>query len=597
MTTMTFLRCAFPAETPQFFSVQVEPSMFINDLRATIYHKLKSVYKVDVSFDDIKLFKVDIPTYVGESDESLLNRVRHYLHVHSSDAPLPAGRGVKQAFPESSTYEISVLVFNAEGKVLELLDALAEPQGLYKRKIRKDLTRAVKTLPSKAPSELVRDAANVEELLDSGYVYINHIPVALFNRALAKLQQRLEDSEFPVTPEEVAMDKYYVDVAERFEDYQHEVLWANGPPMIVLEQRQVPGVGEDPKLKCIANMVNAIRTQKLDVYRGSCNFPMVLIAIAGSRLQISIAVYVGAVFISDLVDMDVRYGFHGHETTIRLTRISKALSLCREELRKSYTCANILCVTSSPRDISFLYPQPLSATETPLPIVQYNEYLNRNGAPMDTVPDIQRRTTALYTGTFDGKRVLIKFTPSYHSEAHCILAGAGFAPKLYFCGLIVGNLYMVVMDYIPDAKRLNAHTGDELVKVLPLAIQKVEEAVSILHQRDIVFADLRDNNIIISGEGDGKCVMLIDFDWAGTHDVDRYPATLNPASVWANGVEAYGMLKKEHDLWQIKRLKQILAPFQNSGVSRSDGPLAINVPSAPVPSAPVCAAVDMIGAF
>ncbi|KAF9559395.1 hypothetical protein CPC08DRAFT_525976 [Agrocybe pediades] len=336
-------------------------------------------------------------------------------------------------------------------------------------------------------------------------------------------------------------------------------------------------------------MVNAIRTQKLDVYRGSCNFPMVLIAIAGSRLQISTAVYVGSFFISDLVDMDVRYGFHGHETTIRLTRISKALSLCLKELRTYY--ADILRGTPSPRDISFLYPQPISATGTALPIVQYNEYLNRNGVPMDTVPDIPQRTTALYTGTFDGERVLIKFTRRYHAEAHCILADAGFAPKLHFCGLIVGNLYMVVMDYIPDAKCLNAHTGDELVKVLPLAIQKVEEAVSILHQRDIVFADLRDNNIIISGEGDDKCVMLIDFDWAGTHDVDRYPATLNPASVWANGVEAYGMLKKEHDLWQIKRLKQILAPFQNSGVSRSDGPLAINVPSAPV------CAVDMIGAF
>jgi len=46
------------------------------------------------------------------------------------------------------------------------------------------------------------------------------------------------------------------------------------------------------------------------------------------------------------------------------------------------------------------------------------------------------------------EETVIKFTARYHEKAHRILASSVFAPKLHFCGRIVGSLCMVVMDCV-----------------------------------------------------------------------------------------------------------------------------------------------------
>ena len=47
--------------------------------------------------------------------------------------------------------------------------------------------------------------------------------------------------------------------------------------------------------------------------------------------------------------------------------------------------------------------------------------------------------------------VVVKFTVKDHEEAHCILAENQLAPKLYFCIPLVGDMYMVIMDYVNSA--------------------------------------------------------------------------------------------------------------------------------------------------
>lgn len=283
---------------------------------------------------------------------------------------------------------------------------------------------------------------------------------------------------------------------------------------------------------------------------------MVLIGIAGSRLEISIAIYVGAIFVSDLVTINLSRGFHGSDTTIRLARIFKALASCLQDLKSYYE----RIPTSSPSDYSFLYPHPITANETALPPIKYDKYLGLNGLPIETVPDLGERSTAVYTGSFNGDKVLIKFTHRYNKKAHTLLAGAGLAPRLHFCNPIVGNLLMIVMDYIPDAKSVLRLRVEEspLPSIIP---EQVEKAVTLLHNRDIVFGDLRDGNVIYApptpDQTDGR-VMLVDFDWAGSHDIDRYSATLNPAGGWADGVSQYVKMHKEHDLWQLNRLKEVV---------------------------------------
>ncbi|KAF4617832.1 hypothetical protein D9613_005704 [Agrocybe pediades] len=543
------LLCAYPAEIPIFFDVEVEPSKHISTLREAIYAKLK-LYESEsyggLKLKDLKLLNVAIPT---RPKDTRVNRIRNYLHVHSSDAPLQNIRTVDAVFGTEQSSDVRVLVFTSE--IIELLDVLAEPEtASHKRKIRKNLKETVKRKGlSRSPSDAIKSSSSVQELITGCQVHINHVPVALFNSALAKLQQCLDDPNFLVTDAEVKWAADYIRLATSFYPdesarndaikstinsalgsdgkwetrleqkadsssyFTPDAFWDTEHDkfiLMLLEAKNVPGLWGDPKLQCVADLLKVVSNSKYDTYRGACNFPVVLIGIAGCRLQVSMAVYVGAVLVSDLVEIDLsRFGFHASDVTIRVAQIFKALSNCRKDLQKYY--ADIERRAKSATDITFLYPQPISATETPLPKIIYDQFLDHDGKPLDKLPDFENRTTAMYTGALDGKQVVVKFTRRYNAKAHQILADAGFAPQLHFCGLIVGNLYMVVMDYMPEAKCLADYEGDDSIGILPLAIEKVGVAVALLHAQNIVFADLRCGNIMVCGEHD-KSVKLVDFD-------------------------------------------------------------------------------------
>jgi serine/threonine protein kinase len=79
---------------------------------------------------------------------------------------------------------------------------------------------------------------------------------------------------------------------------------------------------------------------------------------------------------------------------------------------------------------------------------------------------------------------------------------------------------------------------------------KVEEAVHLLHDKDIVFGDLHSNNILYGASE--RRVVLIDFDWSGKKGESRYLVTLNRAELgrtWKEEVTSYGVMRKADDLW------------------------------------------------
>jgi len=53
--------------------------------------------------------------------------------------------------------------------------------------------------------------------------------------------------------------------------------------------------------------------------------------------------------------------------------------------------------------------------------------------------------------------VLVKYTPRYNKVAHQLLAknNPPLAPALYSCTLVLGGLYMVVMEYLSSASSLH----------------------------------------------------------------------------------------------------------------------------------------------
>ena len=108
---------------------------------------------------------------------------------------------------------------------------------------------------------------------------------------------------------------------------------------------------------------------------------------------------------------------------------------------------------------------------------------------------------------------------------------------------------MIVMDRV-DGNSIWQLQEDK-VPISEIVLTKVEEAVGLLHNEDIVFGDLRGNILYIASE---HRVVLVDFDWAGKNGECRYPVTLmtlNPGGcgkAWAENILPYGIM---HDLWQL----------------------------------------------
>ncbi|CAI2193498.1 15207_t:CDS:2, partial [Funneliformis geosporum] len=81
-------------------------------------------------------------------------------------------------------------------------------------------------------------------------------------------------------------------------------------------------------------------------------------------------------------------------------------------------------------------------------------------------------------------------------------------PQRSLCGL-----YMIVMEYVNGQKLRDCDLEDTERKKI---INDIEVAINHLHTNDIVFADLRDSNILVIKDDDEKYSgMLVDFDWAG----------------------------------------------------------------------------------
>jgi len=293
-------------------------------------------------------------------------------------------------------------------------------------------------------------------------------------------------------------------------------------------------------------------------FREYTNFPVVLIGATANRLEISIAVCVGSIYVSKLLSLDLSFGFHTSKNIIRLARVFKALLCCRVDLQNYYNGVSKL---ASPR-LSCLYPNPTPADPSKtLPKLVYHQFLTRTGQLASTLANLGNITTAMYIATLDdtSQEVVVKFTARYNEEAHRILAEAQLAPRLHYCERVIGDLYMVVMDRV-DGKSI--WQLQEERKPVPEVVFKMFEDAVLLHERNIVFGDLRDPNILyVASKGSDKgCVNLVDFDWPEKNREGRYPAALNLNNTWPEEVLPYGIMRLSHDLWQLDRLKALCVP-------------------------------------
>ncbi|KAF8633626.1 hypothetical protein AX17_004418 [Amanita inopinata Kibby_2008] len=107
---------------------------------------------------------------------------------------------------------------------------------------------------------------------------------------------------------------------------------------------------------------------------------------------------------------------------------------------------------------------------------------------------------------------------------------------------------MVVMEYIEGEMLAVAK---EKIKLEAVQTQ-IQRAVDLLHERNLVFGDLRAANIMI---GKTDKVKLIDFDWVGVHGQAQYPPMISTRIAWPPGVGALSVMYKSHDDIMLAWLK------------------------------------------
>lgn len=145
---------------------------------------------------------------------------------------------------------------------------------------------------------------------------------------------------------------------------------------------------------------------------------------------------------------------------------------------------------------------------------------------------------------------VVKFASQYNEDAHRLLAkevnGESFAPALHHVSSrLYGGRRIVVMDYV------EGQTALEVKGISNDHYKQLERAIKRLHEVGLVFGDLREPNILISG---GK-VKLVDFDWCGQDNKAKYPKDLNVKTIeWAEGVGPRKVMTKDHDLAMLKKL-------------------------------------------
>ncbi|CAG8609170.1 17111_t:CDS:2 [Gigaspora margarita] len=154
------------------------------------------------------------------------------------------------------------------------------------------------------------------------------------------------------------------------------------------------------------------------------------------------------------------------------------------------------------------------------------------------------------------QKIIVKFSHKYHKIAHQMCFEIGKAPELFYISNTHNGFCMIIMGYVEGQRLCDCDDLDnsEYKKI----IDDVEKAILHLHSKDIVFADLRECNIfVIKDESGNYNGMLLDFDWAGKDNVECYPSFMNHEIDWPKGAEDKEKLKKEHDIYWLKVLKNM----------------------------------------
>ncbi|GBC25669.2 hypothetical protein RIR_jg16836.t1 [Rhizophagus irregularis DAOM 181602=DAOM 197198] len=300
------------------------------------------------------------------------------------------------------------------------------------------------------------------------------------------------------------------------------------------------GTGKcDPTTQAAASYAKFYTQEKNQKLLKVCNLPCFIIGLAGPWICILGAVYVEKPLVEPLTSFEPLIFTNDRIHLNKIARLFKALSLGCERLKKYYNALPSFVLNTVDHQRFFPFIRKFHEIN-----FDYKEKLFDNPHKLLWKAETQGE---------DRLTIVIKFTHSYNKKAHELCHSIGKAPRL-LCVSSAHTMHMIIMEYVDGQKLCDCCDlkGSEYKRI----IKDIEEAVDLLHKNGIVFADLRDSNILVIKNEDEYHGMLVDFDWAGEDNKDLYPAFMNADINWPTGAEDNKVLKKEHDIYWLDVLKR-----------------------------------------
>ena len=298
----------------------------------------------------------------------------------------------------------------------------------------------------------------------------------------------------------------------------------------------------------------------------------------------STAIFNNEVYADELLSITLRSGTHASKNVFLVARVFMAINKSKREFcdlykRLRYNPPSFLSPAIA------LWPNPTTDPPMPIPKLEFFAKVDRaSGKPLLRI-DEENERHAMYLARMQIKtstqaevsiqEVFVKFSTQYHEGAHRLLANQDppLAPTLHFCARVVGDMYMVIMEYIPQSMGRSVDpyfSGPVLPRNLPQIVKRdISKALNLLHEENWVFGGLRESNMLYLPDSDGGRVLLIDFDAVGVDGEARYSACLNPEAGFCASVQRGQIMKKEHDFGNLEEvLRRLTRAMDHSVLTR-----------------------------
>jgi len=313
-------------------------------------------------------------------------------------------------------------------------------------------------------------------------------------------------------------------------------------PDLTLEFSNRPGINIELKTELGKGSNNPIEQNAFYYVHltndNDCLDPMFLISIVGCNfLQVFGAIH------------------HGERDEVLLDPLCDPVSLLHvpdDLLHGEVKVARVLeAIAGAKSELAEYYAEPHSGVQP---------YYNCDGN-LQYIKSINRNVWEAKL-TKDGvtKSVIAKFTTQYSSDVHKCLYEYGMAPGLIDIQVLAGGWKFVLMEKIEGKTLYEMYSSSARAthkQQKSVIQQKLKEAVSHMNHRNFVHGDLRTPNIMIREAeitSSSPTPIILDFDWAGTEGIVKYPSHLNPNANWPISVKPFIPIKNAHDEEMVNNL-------------------------------------------